>query len=271
MENLIPTDFIQTLGGLIGLLAVVAGIVSLVPSLRAHSLKLMALFFVASLALFSAHWSTYFASLFIIATAVTELEFLQNLAAIIRGNKEYFDYKKEALTTEQMKEKIEDEQKELEQAVDTKPTRVDTKQPQRNDIRRIMDVESKALDHMEEYYNAKIERGVRISSGNVRIELDGLIPSIVDDMMPEKILEVKYIRNKDVFSRRVRDVLHQMESLSQRYRTITNKIAKLHVVLVIEGSESLNNQQLESLKKMIDSSSIAMGYSVFTTVDLGIE
>ena len=36
---------------------------------------------------------TYFAALFIVATAMTEIEFLQNLAAIISGDKNYFAYK----------------------------------------------------------------------------------------------------------------------------------------------------------------------------------
>lgn len=93
-------NFTQLLGGGLVGFALVSAALSLCENLRAHTLRLLAIFFVAALALFSNDVTTYFVAIFIVATAVTELEFLQNLAAIIRGNKEYFDYKKEALSKE---------------------------------------------------------------------------------------------------------------------------------------------------------------------------
>lgn len=93
-------NFTQWLGGGLVGFALVSAALSLCENLRAHTLRLLAIFFVAALALFSNDVTTYFLAIFIVATAVTELEFLQNLAAIIRGNKEYFDYKKEALSKE---------------------------------------------------------------------------------------------------------------------------------------------------------------------------
>ena len=84
MDKLMPSNFIEALGGSIITLAILLSLISLFPGLRSHSIGLLALFVVAALALFSNHWSTYFAGIFVIATAVTELEFLQNLAAIIK-------------------------------------------------------------------------------------------------------------------------------------------------------------------------------------------
>jgi hypothetical protein len=56
-------------------------------------MRAFALLIILAVALVANYWVTYFAAMFIIATAATELEFLQNLAAIIRGNRDYFNYK----------------------------------------------------------------------------------------------------------------------------------------------------------------------------------
>ncbi|CAG1065757.1 hypothetical protein BAC1_01346 [uncultured bacterium] len=281
MEYFVPNSFIETLAGLIICLALVLGFVSLIPVLRSHAIRLLALFVVAALSLFSNHWSTYFAGIFIIATAVTELEFLQNLAAIIRGNKDYFDYKKETLSIEQQQKKIEKEQELISQqgieGVDEAAAGPPTIKSYRAtisavhpNIDKLMTVEEKALDKMEEYYKAKIERGVRISRKGKHIELDGIIPSVVDDMVSEKIIEVKYLRSPNNFAT-IRNIFPKMEDLARAYSEITNKIAKIHIVLVVEGEEELNEKQLSILKQLIDLSNVAMGYSVFTTKQLGIQ
>jgi hypothetical protein len=279
MDKLIPLNFVEVLGGTLMLVAILSGILSLFPALRAHSLRLLALFFVCALAMFANHWSTYFASIFVIATAVTELEFLQNLAAIIRGNKDYFDYKKESLSYSQKEEQIVREQQEI-KAKNSSPSKTNISSlkkvngPNSNgapDIRRIIEVESKALDKMESYFGSKVERNVRVSSPNgMMMELDGLIPSVVDDMISEKIIEIKYISNPEKFERITR-VFPKIENQGRAYSKITKKIAKLHFVLVIEGKESLSKDNFDKLKLMVDSSHVAAGYSVFTTQDLGLD
>lgn len=278
MGNFLPNNFIEALGGIVISLALILSLMSLFPSLRSHCIKLLALFVVAALSLFSNHWSTYFAGIFVIATAVTELEFLQNLAAIIRGNKEYFDYKKESLSSDQKHKKVEEEQEQLSKAEPvekeaeekTIKTFRGTVTASKLNVEKIINIEEKALDKMEEYFNSKIERGVRISRKGKHIELDGLISSVVDDMVPEKIIEVKYLRNQNYFST-IKNIFPKIEHLARTYSQITNKIAKLHIVLVVEGNQELSEKQLQSLKQLIDSSNIAMGYSVFTTRQLGIE
>lgn len=280
MDKLIPLTFVETLGGLLACAALIAGFLSLLPPLRTRAIQLFALFLVAALSLFSNHWSTYFAGIFVIATAVTELEFLQNLAAIIRGsNKHYFDYKKEILSTEQKTKKVKEEQEQLgvskdqEAVKEESPSAVKRKEGGKvisMDIRRILEIESAALDKVEDYFESKIERGVRISRKGKHITLDGLIPSVADDMVAEKILEVKYLSNPKHFSQ-IRQIFSRIEHLAQTYYEITNKIAKLYLVLVIEGNESLTDEQFERLKKMSDSSCIAMGYSVFTTTQLDLK
>lgn len=278
MSNFIPLNFIEALAGLVISLALILSLISLIPALRSHSLRLLALFFVAALSLFSNHWLTYFAGIFVIATAVTELEFLQNLAAIIRGNKDYFDYKKESLTSDQKQKKIETEQNQLNQPDTEEPdeksktikTYRATVTGHRQNIEKLLEIEEKALDKMEEYYDSKMERGIRISRKGKHIALDGLIPSIADDMVMEKIIEVKYLSDSKNFAT-IKNIFPQLENIANTYCEITNKMAKLHIVLVVEGEEGLNERQLSTLKKLVDSSNIAMGYTVYTTKQLGIQ
>lgn len=94
-------SFVELLGGACLAMESVLVLISLMPGLRTTTTRLAAILLLVALALFSNHWATYFASIFIIATAVTELEFLHILAAIIRGDKNYFDYRREFLTREE--------------------------------------------------------------------------------------------------------------------------------------------------------------------------
>jgi len=57
-------------------------------------MKLLGLLLICSLCLFANSPWIYFPTIFIIATVVTEISFLQILAAIIRGDKNFFDYLK---------------------------------------------------------------------------------------------------------------------------------------------------------------------------------
>jgi hypothetical protein len=94
MDRLEPQSFVELLAGSLVAVAFILAVVSLWEKPRAHATRLLSLFSVVALSLFANNPWTYFAAVFIIATAVTELEFLQNLAAIVRGDKHWFDYRK---------------------------------------------------------------------------------------------------------------------------------------------------------------------------------
>lgn len=93
MEKFLPSTFIQIIAGIFSICSIIAVLCSIKRTIRTHSIRIFAISFISALALFSDNGWVYFASVFIIATVITETEFLQNLAAIIRGSKPYFDYK----------------------------------------------------------------------------------------------------------------------------------------------------------------------------------
>ncbi|NVZ82538.1 hypothetical protein HX836_12070 [Pseudomonas yamanorum] len=100
MDSFHPLNFFQASAGVFGAFALIFGLLSLFDGLRTHAIRMLAIFLVVALSLFANSTTVYFAAVFIIATAVTELEFLQTLAAIIRGNKDYFTFRKETLSSE---------------------------------------------------------------------------------------------------------------------------------------------------------------------------
>ena len=94
MGTFFSMPFNQILSGAFSIFAILAFAISFKQSQRSHCIRLFAITLIVTLALFSNNAWIYAASVFIIATTLTETEFLQNLAAILRGSKHYFDYKK---------------------------------------------------------------------------------------------------------------------------------------------------------------------------------
>lgn len=70
------------------------------------SIKILGSLFVLSICFAANNWFVYAVGTFIIATLVTELEFLEKLAAIAWGRKEYWDYLMQKATKSEVKEKI---------------------------------------------------------------------------------------------------------------------------------------------------------------------
>lgn len=233
---------------------------------------MLSLLLVAGISIYSNHPVNYFAALFIVATAVTELEFLQNLAAIIRGNKEYFSYKIETLSKEEKKEIIEEEQKldfaSLSEQDKEQIAREHMREKTKLSVKRSFEASEKALDKLEEYFGKKIERNIRIKSKNRSIELDGIIPSAIDDMVSEKLFEIKYVGKPNL--NQIYRAFEHAEYLAKEYNNMTNKMAKMHLVLVISEEGGLEEYQKEKLKILVDKSNVPIGYSVYTCSQLGI-
>ena len=263
--ELLPRSFIESLAGGLSVLACLLAVLSLIPCIRAHGTKLFALLFVISLALFANHVATYFAALFIVATSVTELDFLQNLAAIIRGDRAYFEYKSKQLSKEQIEQKVREEQQELANAEEAEPTTKpeSAMRSSSTPIHRIVELESKAINKLELYFDKSIQRNIRFSFGNKRIELDGFIPNEGRNKAPETFIEVKYLQSPAsfiVFKQQYQKIVERV----QDYMKLTGEIVKLHVALITKEGVTLTSQQLEELKRLVDSSAVPGGYHVFS-------
>ena len=116
MEKFIPENFRERLASVAFLVGLLYSFVSLNERKREHALRLTAMVFIFGISLLANNWACYFAAILVIAMR-TQLEFLQNVAAIIRGSKEYFDYAKCHQTPKEVQEKIKKDTEEIEQAV----------------------------------------------------------------------------------------------------------------------------------------------------------
>lgn len=317
MDSFLPANFPEALGGLLLIVAIISAIFSLWPCLRGHALRLLAIFIVASLALFANSPAAYFVAIFVIATAVTELEFLQNLAAIVRGNKDYFDYQKDVMSVKEkfanlasevkqlrvlaeteedsesplinvldvdvkcgdeifsdikQEEKIESSSEELVASTDNSANLAtvsdcDEHEPvvkrslEHNrsriiDIRRVYELESKALDKLESVYGGAIERGVMLQNAVTKVELDGLISGHSDPGV-DTVFEVKYLRNSRNFISWIGLVSSSLKRIAVNYRRVTGKVPKIHFVIILDQAEQLTLRQKRELRKLpVDSVSL---------------
>ncbi|WFO52175.1 hypothetical protein [Aeromonas veronii] len=242
---------------------------------RSHATKLFSIMLVTSIAFFSSHWTTYFAAIFIVATAVTELEFLQNLAAIISKDKNYFDFKKEALSKEDnIRRKVEEAVAE-EFASETSPSQKEFKSTSLNlvklreqghgaTMRLALDIEEKALNLISKKYG-EIERNVRIKQNNKFVEFDGFISS--KENRNNKIFEVKWFRNPTQYKSFLTFSIRKMNDSCQVHEEITGYKPEAHLILVLNSE--LNADEKENINQR------AMEHGVYvsfiTLAELGYE
>lgn len=248
-----PQNFLQLLGALLLLIAVALALFSLAPWLRSFSLRLAAINFLTALALFSNYWITYFAAIFIIATAVTELEFLHILAAIIRGDKNYFDFRREFLTRDEALQKARQDaalEPHAPEDGDKSSAEAALASSRRSTNRTAINafgVEERALDWFEREYSIPVQRYIRFWNNDYIVEVDGIVQGKRGE--PDTVIEVKWIRNEPpgtgIYSR----IVDQVSELGRRYRGITKRDFDLILLLVVP--EPLPNAMITELTERL--------------------
>lgn len=250
--NFIPDKFPSFIGSVSLVVAFVCMCLTFNERHKQHATKLFAIMVVVSLAFFSSHWGTYFAAIFIVATAVTELDFLQNLAAIISKDKNYFDYRKEVLSKDQnIKRKAEEVvEEEIKSTLKLKrkeklqselPVQLSTlpELPRSALMRMSFEIEDKVLDHLSHQYKG-LERGVRLSGNNESIEVDGLV---FDRKGPSDVFEVKWARNPMHVRALIMHQIRRLQDVQERFQTITGSIPQYHLVIVVNESGDIQKEK----------------------------
>jgi hypothetical protein len=271
MTTLLPSSFPELLAGLIALAAVSLAIASLRSRLRNHATRMFAILFAASIALFSNHWTTYFAALFIVATAVTELEFLQNLAAIIRGNKPYFDYKKEQLSPEEADRRID---------LDSHPAFADEEARSRagGDERRGRTrlsramfravVEQLAAKKLSEVFGAPVELQVRFASNGLRVEVQGVIQG--NATTRDRLFGFEFVRKRVIISQCI-DAVRRLDELAPKYSVITRRSCEGHLVVIILDDTDFPDHAVKDIQAVIDRSQHVVSLRVLTRKVIGLD
>ena len=228
-----------------GLLAVFLSLVSIRRGFRLHCTKLFAIALVAALAFLADHVSVYFVSIFIVATAVTELEFLENIAAMVTRSRGYFEYKKEALGSRHARLRTEGKRE-----AGTGEPRVATASELRREheeYRLGYAAEQLALARLEEVFGCQIERNLRLSRKGHIAEVDGLIDN---PPSPVQLFEVKMLYGVKSARQLVEDVPH-LRHLVEQVERITRRTTDLHVAVIIPAAGAFA-EELASLSRALD-------------------
>lgn len=271
-------------------------LLSLAEGIRSHAVRAVAILVVVALALFANHVVTYFGAIFIVATAVTEIGFLENLAAILRGSPEYFKWKMEQLSAEQVKDKLEREKKALSEESSSEkpagdqapPSAIETpvgNQPPPSpaehsdekvpptpvvppgrtaplEIMRLQKLEGLALDRLELAYGQRITRNVQISlKDKTRFEADGVITRPGGAEL-DTIFEVQFMQptmDRAKFTQRLWSRVYN----ARRYVEATGHSVRLHFVLVRMGLMNVPTNLMDKLTRNVDESSVSVGYTIF--------
>lgn len=219
MNNFLPSNIRELISILVILVGTIFSFISIRKTDRDYILRITALFLLTGIALFANNPYCYFATIFIIATAVTQLEFLQNLAAIIRGSKEYFDYKKEFIPQKEVEKIIQKEIEgngfiELSNRKDSLPIALIT--------------EEYTFKYIERIMNRPIQRHIRFKGKNINVEFDGVMQFEMSDI----IFEIRLIRRKIPRLDTIRESLKRLAISVSEYQKITNRTASLNYVIV---------------------------------------
>jgi len=270
MESVLEIIKPVTYENLIGTLLICVSIICLFTSFfeihKKHATKLFSILIVTSLALFSSYWATYFAAIFIVATAVTELEFLQTLAAIIRKDKNYFDFKKEALSKEdnirrKAEEALEEELISTENNEGINKNKIDLSTlstlPRNEAMRLSIDVEDKTLNYLESQHG-KIERNVRFRKNGTSVEFDGVID--FKGKSANKIFEIKWTRNPDHFFPFITHSIRRSKDVIDKYLSITGHEAEFHLIVILNTKTSTTPERIDKMNERAQDVGISLTF-----------
>lgn len=276
LQKLIPENFRELLSFFAFFISVIFAFISLVKTKVEHGLRMSAIIFIVSLSLFANNGFCYFGAIFIIATVVTQLDFLQNLAAIIRGSKEYFDYKKESKPAKQVEEDLEIESdlienaiveedfKDLEKESNTINLAINNQNLSSGQFAFI--TEEYAFKFLEKKFQRPIQRYVRIRSKKNVIEFDGIMN--LGDI--DVIFELKATRRGVMPTQYIKNSLERLLARMEEYKEITKRNTALRFVLIGDFDPSYKTKLISRIPDLItDTRGIEFMIDFYSFADIG--
>jgi hypothetical protein len=274
VDNLTPENFRELLSASMFVVAIIFSFLSLSKNWREHSLRMTGLFLLVGLALFAHNAYSYFATLFIVATAVTQPEFLQNLAAIIRGSKEYFEYKKEYLSPKEVETSIEKDVK----AIESAPPEITDGQSQKvisltidktnlTPTQFALLVEEYTFKFLEKKYSKPIQKYVRYRGKRYFVEFDGVMQMNSSDL----IFEIKSSRRTVFPATFILDSTKRLIGSVREYQELTKRTASLRFVLVGNFPASYIPKLMEKRANILEEvTDIDITFESYTFEEIGL-
>lgn len=253
MESLI-TDF-EKLSSIIattyaGVALIMTIVLSLVPK-RDLSVKLLGSLMVLSIMFGANNAWIYAIGVFIVATLVTELQFLEKLAALAWNRKEYWQYLISGASDEEIEAKRIQEVAEIESSGDknlVSPT--SNKTSSDNDsisirqkiFQEAKEFEQNVLEALEknkkQLFNAhRLKQQVKLR-GRAGLSI---LDAIAESEQSHYLIEIKYFRHRSI----VRRAIHQVRGLTYSYSDyLTERNIDVHVYPILVVPEDLIEESL---------------------------
>lgn len=229
-------------------------------------IKFIGSFFVLALCFFANNAWTYGVGIFIIATLVTELEFLEKLAAIAWGRREYFEYLMRRASEEEVKEKIEEEYTKSYPIEQKKKDVEKVKQDKMTYIDESLRFEEEVLDAITNKEKGgflpkhHLKKQVVIRVGDNK----ALFDAIADYDKYYFIIEVKTSTNLNLLIRDARQ-LRLNSYIFERYLHETKKRGKVRLLLIapsinVDGIDGIPLLKYDKTEKRFVNSSKVLQY-----------
>lgn len=202
------------------------------------SIKILGSLFVLSICFAANQWFVYAIGTFIVATLVTELEFLEKLAAIAWGRKEYWDYLMQKATKSEIKKKIGqefNEQQIISQGQRSLKSRVNVVRDKSKFVEKALEFENEVLSQFVSegglFPGHHVKKQVVLSWANKkRIIID----AVADGPDYFYLIEVK--RTTDIrILQRAADQLKSYSTIYENYLRERNFTASIRTLIITQN------------------------------------
>lgn len=274
----LPEGFRELLSGVFSMIAVLS--LSGLPFRRSRliSQRLLGTFLIASITLFTDNWMVFLAATLIIATLVTSTDFLESIAAIIRGNKDYFRYRIRPQRKKELGEHYKTKYAEL-SGTGARSMPHFTNNAPVGSFENYYMLEQLALQYFEEETGSTIKRNVVIEKNGNELYLDGLAGTAdapTDSQQQQEhdiVLKVKIVNEIDTGE--ISCISENAKKDLNRYREMTGrKAAAVAAIITLNSSntkEAAGGKHRQGAKHSIKSYSDLYSVSEVTAEVLPLE
>ena len=244
MENVLAAIEKLGIGNLLAVCSFAVGIILSALALakdKNEYFRLAGTFLLITLTLFARNNTVYAISILIVATLITRLDFLENLAAIFRGAaKEVISARSQS--QKEKAHKVQNELFEEQTAGFIRSEKEATISLLRNDdrVKEYLRIEDAALNYLTQFYGA-LKRNVKISIRKNSFTFDA-----IKDLkaLGDLLFEIKYTSNLEYIKH---SVLPKLKLVTNSYTAATGRDAIMHLIII---SDKLSREKEDTKKQL---------------------
>ncbi|GAA0501832.1 hypothetical protein GCM10008986_31690 [Salinibacillus aidingensis] len=239
--------------------------------LRREVLKIIGMLAVLGVSLFADHPTSYFLAILVLATLVAKLEFLQNIAAIIRNSDAYFQHFVEKKSQKEIEASINHEIMEENQAMKENGNGVvedaDTSSFMKSNLNPVQFqfiVEGCTFTFLENKYGAIINRYVKLPGTSQEAKFDGMMNLGKKTTL---FLEIKVMRRGSFPVEDLNKEIERTANFISQYSGQLSQNLELRYIFVGNIKESFVSR-VKSLKP--EAADVNIRFEFYTFEDLGL-